>query len=237
MKKHSNLMKINNYLKLFCVFSCCTVLGAAKAEAQAGDALMSYKAVGIDGYPIVSGTVRFPNAFYTPDQYCAENHLAPDKQKYPHSHTTDPFPFYCDAIGANVTVQNSDQAWQYYYNDTRGPGYELVSSSSFLQNCYSYITKAPTPIESEAFYPHWTFSISGTSLEHRPTGKQSYTLWRIGIDHAVGIDKAGPVNETGPVQILRTLEKNASGPVFKKTYPNGMPGYPYGVYLFFQNRP
>jgi hypothetical protein len=200
-------MKINDYLKALCVLSSCTLLGPAKVQAL--DCCVGYMYVQLND-ETVGGCYIFENAFYNAgsDPYCSENHRDPDGNKYSHAHTWEAFPFWDNE--EYVTIDRSDMAW-----DRAKTDYVRVSSSTFLVNCYSYATDAPTPLASDG----WVAFTNPSSMAEVTTKKKSFP---VPADHCIVITATAQILEDSPILVTGTIEKCSSGGVYSKSWPNGL---------------
>jgi hypothetical protein len=160
--------------------------------------------------------VQFRNVYYDPDKtvYCTENHRDPDGKKYGHAHLPHFFPFNVRLGGeaVAVTVQKSDWAWDAHY-----AGYTKVSGSTFALNCFAYAVSAPTVM----FLPGWEAFTAPSSLAEETAKTRSYG----NQGHVV---KILIIQDRGEGQnpryiVTSTIEKNASGGVYRKNWdpPNG----------------
>jgi hypothetical protein len=187
-------------IRLIVVF--CAMLGLSGLNAQAGGVPYRFAYNG----SVISRVASFPS--YSSTQSCPDNHTAPKTGLngtyfYAHCHPDADFGnVYVTINGVDVTITQSmsDLAWSYVYS-----GYDKVSGSTFVQNCFSYCTSVGVPMSVDAWY-QFTDPCTVCTLGSKPKSTV------LGETHCVTFVTGGEL-----CTVTYTIEKNASGPVWGLT--------------------
>jgi hypothetical protein len=196
MKTNCNFSKV-----LLTTIFCCAICRLSNGQVYG----IPYSWLDANGIPQTL-TAFFPNGSYSEFVSCPANHKDPNGANYAHVHT-DGFDFPVHVIIVNpdgsvvkfdVTAAMSDAFWATQYP----PPYIKLSGSTFSQNCYSFVTGAPTPMMSSAWYQWTTLYLCCEGSKHGTSVR-----W-YGDDHVIDF-----VEAPESCLVVSTMEKCNSGPV------------------------
>jgi hypothetical protein len=157
------------------------------------------------------GVQRFLDIYYTAGgAYCTSDCRDPGGNKYDHGHLPYGFPIDLPDPDADVTAEQSDWAWNAYYNKNS-------SGSTFVTNCFAYSVGCSHVIFNATWTSNWTDPGDLCTQQDRTKATAS-------TGHAVKIVHITNYPGCGYCAIDQTSEKNASSPIYDLTYflPGGM---------------
>ena len=205
-------MNTTDFVKCIAVIFCCAVAGQSVIASTNFPMWFWYRTNANSAD--IKRIFVFTNTYYMSTEQCPSNHLDPDGKNYSHGHTYDPFDFTDPVNNIVVTREKIDFAYDAAYQHPHDSG----CGPTFLQNCYSYATDAPTPMD-HAGWLQWTTN----SSQCEDTGGKMKSFKDGTNDHVVAISATTNINE-GSCVITQTKEKCAVSGIYT-TYYTVSPGY------------
>jgi len=204
-------MKTTDRAKFAYAIFCCAFIGQPLIEADeyGVDWDLPYKFRVSENGTTYDGAFTFQECFYYYTEECSESHRDPDNNYYDHGHSWDPFDFQDKETEFWVGQQEVDWA----YNANFGKDHDEGLGATFLGNCYSYVTDAPTPITVTAWQQNWTVPCSLCEITEK---KKSFY---VAGGHAILIYGTTDIYLDEPTCIITmTKEKEAASGVYTRSW-------------------
>lgn len=212
-------MQAKYHIKVLCVILFCAFAWRSRVEAVTDFGIpFKYKNTTNETEIVWTGTYPFVNASYSATEDCPTHHRTPDGQQYEHGHSWEAFGNFAvqnpDTGNMDlVTAEKSDWAWDAFYGVGVCANVSRYSGSTFLKNCYSYATDAPTPMPFDGWIS-WTVESEQCELTVKKKSNKKY-----GADHCIVISSIDmSEGSTPPCVVTSTSEKNASSGVYNISY-------------------